>query len=83
MGHGVGTIDFSQKVLEIDEAEYESMLEKCGEYARFKLGNLSRYFEVEIFSEHAFKLLPQMPECALKDMIGALSEGYLVIKKDF
>lgn len=83
VGHGVGTIDFSQKVLEIDEAEYAAMLENCGEYAKFKLGNLSRYFEVEVFLEHAQKLLPEMPDCPLKKSISELSEGYLVIKKDF
>lgn len=83
VGHGVGTIDFSQKVLELSERDYEAMLESCGEYARFKLGNLSRYFEVEIFIEHAQKLLPQMPECALKQAFSELQEGYLIIKKDF
>lgn len=83
VGHGVGTIDFSEKVLEIDENEYEKMLKECGEYAKFKLGNLSRYFELEVFSEHAAKLIEQMPECALKNVFANLSEGYLVIRKDF
>ncbi len=83
IGHGVGTIDFSEKVLEIDECEFEQILQNGGEYLRFKLGNLSKYFEIEIFPEHAVKLLPQMLESPLKRILQDLNEGYLVLRKDF
>ncbi|MDD4506643.1 MAG: formate hydrogenlyase maturation HycH family protein [Sulfurospirillaceae bacterium] len=83
IGHGVGTIDFSEKVLEITEAEYEEILQQGGEYLKFKIGNLSKYFEIEIFPEHAMKLLPQMMECPLKEILKGLNEGYLVLRKDF
>lgn len=83
IGHGVGTIDFSEKVLEITEAEYEEILQQGGEYLKFKIGNLSKYFEIEIFPEHAMKLLPQMMECPLKEILVNLREGYLVLRKDF
>lgn len=83
IGHGVGTIDFSEKVLEITEAEYEEILQQGGEYLKFKIGNLSKYFEIEIFPEHAMKLLPQMMECPLKEILVSLREGYLVLRKDF
>ncbi|NLU33754.1 formate hydrogenlyase maturation HycH family protein [Wolinella succinogenes] len=83
VGHGVGTIDFSEKVLEIPPAEFEAILQNGGEYLRFKLGNLSRYFEVEVFPEHAAKLLPEMMECPFKKVLEELKEGYLVLRKDF
>lgn len=83
IGHGVGTIDFSEKVLEIDEVEYEQILQQGGEYLKFKIGNLSKYFEIEIFPEHAMKLLPEMMECPLKEILKGLNEGYLVLRKDF
>ncbi|AFL69244.1 formate hydrogenlyase maturation HycH family protein [Sulfurospirillum barnesii] len=83
IGHGVGTIDFSEKVLEINEAEYEEILQHGGEYLKFKLGNLSKYFEIEVFPEHAHKLLPEMIECPLKEIFVNLKEGYLVLRKDF
>lgn len=83
IGHGVGTIDFSEKVLEITEAEYEQILQQGGEYLKFKIGNLSKYFEIEIFPEHAMKLLPQMMECPFRTILMDLREGYLVLRKDF
>ncbi|MDD3343210.1 MAG: formate hydrogenlyase maturation HycH family protein [Sulfurospirillaceae bacterium] len=83
IGHGVGTIDFSEKVLEIDEDEYERILQNGGEYLKFKIGNLNRYFEIEIFPEHAAQLLPQMIECPFKEILRGLKEGYLVLRKDF
>jgi len=83
IGHGVGTIDFSEKVLEIDESEYEQIVHHGGEYLKFKIGNLSKYFEIEIFPEHAMKLLPEMMECPLKEILKGLNEGYLVLRKDF
>lgn len=83
IGHGVGTIDFSEKILEIDECEFEQILQNGGEYLKFKLGNLSKYFEIEIFPEHAMKLVPQMLECPLKEILLDLHQGYLVLRKDF
>jgi hypothetical protein len=83
IGHGIGTIDFSEKVQDITNAEFEEILQYGGDYLKFKLGNLSKYFEIEIFPEHAQKLLPQMPECPLKEVLRNLKEGYLVLRKDF
>jgi hypothetical protein len=82
IGHGVGTIDFSEKVLEMDEAAFEEIVRHGGEYAGFKLGNLSKYFEIEIFPEHAAKLLPQLPVSSFKTLLEDLREGYLVLRKD-
>lgn len=82
VGHGIGTIDFSEKILEISEEEYELILENGDEYLRFKLGNISKYFEIEIFPEHAAKLLPQMIDCSFKEVLKDLLEGYLVLRKD-
>lgn len=82
VGHGVGTIDFSEKVLEIEDAEYEQILESGDEYLKFKIGNLSKYFEIEIFPEHAQQLVPSMIECPFKNILKELSVGYLVLKKD-
>ncbi|DAB36459.1 MAG: hypothetical protein EOM49_09535 [Epsilonproteobacteria bacterium] len=83
IGHGVGTIDFSEKVLEIPECEFDEIVAHGGEYLKFKIGNLSRYFEIEIFPEHAAQLVPQMLECPLKEILANLKEGYLVLRKDF
>lgn len=57
VGHGVGRIDFSEKIAEFGENEWEKISQSGAEYTKFKLGNLSRYFEIEIFAEHAIKLL--------------------------
>lgn len=83
VGHGVGTIDFSEKILELSEDEFEEILANSGEYVKFKIGNLSKYFEVEIFPEHAAKLIPQMAEGEFKEILLNLREGYLVLRKDF
>lgn len=83
IGHGVGTIDFSEKVLEIEVSTFEEILKNGDEYLKFKLGNLSKYFEIEIFPEHAIRLLPHMIECPLKEILVSLKEGYLVLRKDF
>ena len=83
VGHGVGTVDFSEKSLEIPDEEFERIVSSGGEYVKFKLGNLSKYFEVEIFREHAAKLIPELCECELKKELENLREGYLVLRKDF
>ena len=83
VGHGVGTIDFSEKILEMSEEEFERITANSGEYVKFKIGNLSKYFEIEIFPEHAAKLIPQLCECELKEVLKNLRGGYLVLRKDF
>ena len=83
VGHGVGTVDFSEKSLEIPDEEFERIVASGGEYVKFKLGNLSKYFEVEIFREHATRLIPELCDCELKKELENLREGYLVLRKDF
>lgn len=83
IGHGVGTIDFSEKILEISDDEYAKILDSPNEYIKFKIGNLSRYFEIEIFPQHAKKLAKNMIECKFKEILLNLNEGYLVLRKDF
>ena len=81
VGHGIGTVDFVECIVKIDEDEYLKLLESCGEYANFKLGNLSKYFEIEVFPEHASQLVVEMPECKLKEHFLDLKEGFIVIRK--
>lgn len=81
VGHGIGTVDYVECVGKIEEDDYTKMLKECNEYTQFKLGNLSKYFEIEIFPEHAQKLYPSMPECFLKELFLTLREGYIVIRK--
>ena len=81
VGHGVGTIDFVEHIGEIEEEEYEKILQSSGKYAQFKLGNLSKYFEIEVFPEHASKLALEMPDCLLKTFFKDLKEGFIVIRK--
>ncbi|MDD2382889.1 MAG: formate hydrogenlyase maturation HycH family protein [Sulfurospirillaceae bacterium] len=83
IGHGVGTIDFSEKILEIANDEFQQILQDGDEYLRFKIGNLNKYFEIEIFPEHAVKLIPHMMECPFREVLRGLSQGYLVLRKDF
>lgn len=83
VGHGIGTIDYSEKVAELSEEEYAKTLENSGEYTRFKIGNLSKYFEVEIFPQHVKKLLDDMSEGTLRQILKDFKEGYLILRKDF
>lgn len=83
VGHGIGKIDFSEKVAEISDDEFERILQNSGEYTKFKIGNLSRYFEIEIYPEHAQKLLNDICECKLKELLRELKGGFLVLRKDF
>ncbi len=80
-GHGIGTIDFVECVMKIDDEVYENILKSSGEYAKFKLGNLFKYFEIEVFPEHIKKLKDELPDSSLKKLFLSLKEGYLVIKK--
>ncbi len=81
VGHGVGSIDFIEKIDEIEDDEYDAMIDECGEYAKFKLGNLTRYFELEVYPEHIVKLVEQMPDCRLRKHFMDIKEGYFVIRK--
>ncbi len=81
VGHGIGSVDFVECIGEIEENAYEEMLKSCGKYASFKLGNLSKYFELEVFPEHAQQLVTEMPDCFLKEQFLSLKEGYIVIRK--
>ncbi|MGH1600885.1 formate hydrogenlyase maturation HycH family protein [Campylobacter majalis] len=83
VGHGIGTIDFSEKIAQMSDEEYENMLQNSGGYTKFKIGNLSKYFEVEIFPEHAQELLKDMSDCKLKEILKELQGGFLVLRKDF
>jgi len=80
-GHGVGTIDFVETIDTLNEKEYENIIQNSKDYAKFKLSNLLKYFEIEIFPEHAEKLIPEIPECKLKEHLLNLKEGYLVLRK--
>lgn len=83
IGHGIGTIDYSEKIDTLTQKEYEKILENSDEYVNFKIGNLSKYFEVEIFLEHKKRLLDGLCDGKLKDIINDLNEGFLVLRKDF
>lgn len=83
IGHGIGTIDFSEKIATLSDDEYEQILKNSDEYVKFKIGNLSQYFEVEIFLEHKKRLLNGLCEGRLKDIVNNLHEGFLVLRKDF
>ena len=80
-GHGIGTVDYVECIAKIEESEYLNMVDSCGEYAKFKLGNLTKYFEIEVFPEHAQQLHAEMPDCFLKEQFMDLREGYIVIRK--
>jgi hypothetical protein len=45
IGHGVGTIDFSEKVLEIPESEFQQILEHGDEYLRFQFQNICSSYQ--------------------------------------
>jgi hypothetical protein len=79
--HGLGRIDFCRCVLEMTNEEYEDIVSKCGKYARFKLGNILKYHEIEIYAEHSVKLKDDMPECKLKEVISDIKEGFITIRK--
>ncbi len=83
VGHGVGTIDYSEKIDSLSEEEFQHTLKNSDEYVKFKIGNLSDYFEVEIFLEHKAKLLNGLCDGKLKDIISEFQEGFLVLRKDF
>lgn len=81
VGHGIGTVDFVECIDKIEEDKYSEIVEACEKYGKFKLGNLSKYFEIEVYPEHARRLVPQMPDCKLKEHFSDLKEGFIVIRK--
>lgn len=81
VGHGIGTIDFLECIETIEEDDYYKLVQSSGKYAQFKLGNLSKYFEIEVFPEHALKLYDEMPDCSLRELFLSLEEGFIVIRK--
>jgi hypothetical protein len=81
VGHGIGKVDFVEKVAEISQEDYDDIVDKSGKYTKFKLGNLTRYFEIEIYKEHVEKLKDDMVECDLKKRFLSLKEGFFVIRK--
>lgn len=81
LGHGVGTIDFSQKIAEFDDDLWDKICQNSDEYTKFKLGNIHKYFEIEIFPEHAEILIKNLPNSKFKDILLDLKEGYLTIRK--
>jgi len=81
VGHGVGTVDFVEKSMEMSEEEYFDIVNKSGKYTQFKLGNLVKYFEIEIYKEHIDRLKVDMYDCKLKELLTSLKDGYFVIRK--
>ncbi len=81
IGHGVGTIDFSSKVAEFSEAQWAGFLDGAGEWARRKLGNVNRYFEIEVSLPQAARAAAELPPSELRDLLASLREGYFTIRK--
>lgn len=81
VGHGVGTIDFTEKILELSDEEYDELVSKAGRLAKSKLGNLNKYFEIEIYPHHAVKLVEELQDCQFKEILKNLQTGYLVLRK--
>ncbi len=79
-GHGIGTIDFVECVLKVSDEEFKKILDNSEDYAKFKLGNLLKYKEIEIFPEHIEKLKDTMAESKLKTLFLSLKEGYFVLR---
>jgi len=81
IGHGIGTVDFVEKVMNIEDEEYLDIVNRSGKYTKFKLGNLTKYFEIEIYKEHVERLKKDMVKSKLKDLLCSLKDGYFVIRK--
>jgi len=82
IGHGVGTIDFSEKVAVFDEAEWAEFLSGAGAWTMGKFGNIHRYFEIEVsVPQAAFAVGELACESPLKEILANLKEGYLTIRK--
>ena len=83
LGHGAGSIDFSQKVGEISDEKWQKIVSSGDEYAKSKLEKLDRLYEIEIFPEHAVRLLQSLENSALGEFLKDLDEGYVTIRKAF
>ena len=83
LGHGAGSIDFSQKVSEISDEDWQEIVSSGDEYAKNKLEKLDRLYEIEIFPEHAIKLLQSLENSAFGEFLKDLDEGYLTLRKVF
>ncbi len=81
-GHGLGTIDFAEQIMTMEDDEYNSIVSSGGKYTRFKLGNLVKYFEIDLYPEHAQILTKEIPECTFRDLLNNLKEGFITIRKD-
>ncbi|QCT95202.1 hypothetical protein FE773_08360 [Caminibacter mediatlanticus TB-2] len=80
-GHGsVGKIDFLECVMEIDEEKLKDIISRSCEYAKFKIGNVFKYGEVEIFPEH-IKKLECLADSEFKNLLMNLKEGFIVLRK--
>lgn len=81
LGHGVGTIDFSEKIAEFNSEIWSEILAHGDEYAKFKLGNIAKVHEIDIFPEHANELLKSISDTPLGEILTNLEEGYLTLRK--
>lgn len=82
-GHGAGSIDFSQKIAEFSDEDWQKIVNSGDEYAKTKLGNVDKIYEIEIFPEHAVRLLQSLENSALGEFLKDLDEGYVTIRKAF
>ena len=83
LGHGAGSIDFSQKIAEFSDEACQEIVQSGDEYAKSKLGNLDKFYEIEIFPEHIAPLLKSLANSALGEILANLDEGYLTLRKTF
>ena len=83
LGHGAGSIDFSQKIAEFSDEAWQEIVQSGDEYAKSKLGNLDKFYEIEIFPEHIAPLLKSLTNSALGEILANLDEGYLTLRKTF
>ena len=83
LGHGAGSIDFSQKIAEFNDEDWQKIVNSGDEYAKTKLGNVDKFYEIEIFPERAVRLLQSLENSALGEFLKDLDEGYVTIRKAF
>lgn len=81
-GHGLGTIDFAEQIMEIEETDYKEIANSGGEYTRFKLGNLMKYFEIDLYPEHAERIKKEIPDSKFRDLLNHLEQGFLTLRMD-
>ncbi len=81
-GHGLGTIDFAEKIMEIPDKEYETIVNSGGAYTRFKLGNLMKYFEIDLYPENAEQIKKEIPKSLFRDLLDTLGQGFITLRMD-